>query len=120
MIPFILVGLYVAAQALAMILNTSTVNVDHKALSIKHRPIPMPLDKKIDSQDIEQIFTKRHVTHSSNGTQISFQVHMVTRNGKSKKLISGFNDAMQALFIEQEIESFLGIENRHVPGEMQK
>lgn len=38
--------------------------------------------------------------------------------GKEAKLLSNVMDADQALFVEQEVANHLGIEGRHVRGQM--
>ncbi|MEM9954415.1 MAG: hypothetical protein AAF846_22590 [Chloroflexota bacterium] len=117
LIPFILVGLFVAYTALFQLLNTTTVRATHKALSIQHRPMSIPFDKTIDTNTIQQLFTKRKVTSGSGGDTITYDVYMMTNEGKKKKLLAGFSEAEQALYIEDQLEEFLGIIDEYVEGQ---
>jgi|GEM_PF-6950956 len=114
------IGLLILAKAITMLINTSTVFVNRKALTIKHRPIPVPLDKKISTKEIIQLFTRAYATRSRwDSEKITYQLHAVLKSGEKKILISNLTDPKQAMFIEQEVEIFLGIENRRIPGEYQ-
>ena len=43
---------------------------------------------------------------------------VILKNGRQFKLIEGMKSADKALYIEQEIEYFLKIDDRPVPGEV--
>ena len=53
-------------------------------------------------------------------TWYTYEVRASMADGRDKKLVSLFYALEQALIIEQEIESFLGIEDSPVGGEMDR
>lgn len=112
------IGIFLAYSTLAGYLNTTTVRVDWSTLSIHHGPLPWPGNQTIDARDIKQIYVKEHISRSRRGgTSVTYQVHALTHSGKNLQLLSGLPNDEQALFIEQEIEKFLRIQDVPVRGE---
>lgn len=112
----LLVGVGLTYYVIAGILNTTTVRVNVHELIVKHSPIPWP-GKKLDPARIQQLFCKEKVNRSKNGTHITYQLHAATIDGDKTKLISGLEDAEQALAMERKLEDWLGLEDQHVAGE---
>ncbi len=117
LLPFIAVGLFLIAYVVFNLVNSTAIEVDAQAVVIQHKPIPFP-GKYIGCADIEQLYTRRHVHSSKNGTSYTYSLNIVVPGGKTQRLLGNLSTADQALFIEQEIERFLGIEDRPVRGEM--
>jgi len=117
MVPFVLVGVYLIVHVVSSLVNHTDIEVDVQAVQIAHKPIPFP-GRYIDCANIDQLYTKRNVHRGENSTTYTYSLHVVTADGKNQKLIGNLQNSDQALFIEQEIERFLGIENRPVRGEM--
>jgi len=115
-----LVGLGVAYGTLAMFLNSTTITVMNSLIQIAIGPIKVPGNKQFKADLLQQLYTKRHVSHSKNGTSINYELRVTTTDGRDEKLMGGFNKQEQALFIEQEIEKFLGIEDRPIRGEVER
>jgi hypothetical protein len=115
-----LVGLGVAYFTLAGFLNTTTITVVHGLLSVTSGPIRVPGNKNITADALQQLYTKRHVSHGKNGTSISYELRAQTTDGKDEKLVGGLDKQEQALFMEQQIEEFLGIEDRPIRGEVER
>ncbi len=113
------VGLGLAYYTLCGFLNSTTVETDGSRLSIHHRPMPWPGNLDFGAGDLAQVYVKEKVSRRSDGTSSStYDVLAVTRGGKGLKLLSGLTDLDQGLFVEQEIERRLGIEDRPVAGEV--
>ena len=68
--------------------------------------------------DIKQIFTKEKMHRNKNSISYSYEVHFLDHQGKETKMVSGLEKPEQALYIEQEIESTLGIKDAPVSGEL--
>ncbi len=115
-----LVGLGVAYATLAGFLNTTTITVVNGLLQIRHAPIPSPGNRQFKADSLRQLYTKRRVHHGKNGTSITYELRARTSDGQDEKLLGSLDNENQALFIEQEIEEFLGIQNRPVPGEVER
>jgi hypothetical protein len=66
---------------------------------------------------IDQIWCKMRVSYNKNGSpSITYEVHANSKHGKSKKLVSGLNNPEEALFLEQQLESYMRITDEAVAG----
>ena len=119
---FLLVGAVVGYLALAMMLNSSEIRVAARRLTVKHGPLPFPGGVDVHSDDIEQLWVEQKISHSNSSrgssTSVTYPVCMRMKNGTRKHLLRNVQDSELALFVEQEIEAFLGIEDREMPGEL--
>jgi hypothetical protein len=112
------VGIGVAYSTLAGFLNRTTILAELGFLTIQHHPLPWSGSKQMMTDQIDQLYCKEKVSHSKNGTNYSYEVHAALRDGGQVKLLSGLDVADQALFIEQQLERYLGIKDRSVGGEL--
>ena len=112
------VGIGISYYAVAGWLNKTNIYVSQHALEIQHKPLPWFGNKRLLVKDIKQLYSKEKISHSKNGTSVSYEVRVATNSGKDTKLLSGLETSEQALFIEQEIEKYLGIKNQPVRGEI--
>lgn len=112
------VGVFLIYLCLACILNTTTIRVDSGQLSIRHHPLPWRGNRTLDSRSIRQLFVKSKTSHSKNGTSTTYELHAVTQTDGQEELITGLQEQDQALFLEQEIERHLRIEDTPVRGEI--
>ena len=112
------VGISMTYYTLALYLNRTTVGVNDERIQVKTGPLPYPWkDKLLPCSDIDQIYVKKKISHSKNGTTVTYEVRSLMLGATEEVLASGLSNAEFALFIEQEIEGYLGIENRKVYGE---
>ncbi len=107
-------GAVMGYTGLAMVLNTSTVRVEGQSVTIRHGPLPLRFGAELACPEIEQVYCCRKLTHHENSTRESFQVIALMRSGASRKLLADLDQAEQAIFVEQQIETFLGIRDRRV------
>lgn len=116
---FSVVGVYIIVQGVYNIVNTTTFRVTRSKLEVRHHPLPAR-NKTFDMNGVEQLFVKQHIrqTRSKSGTRttISYSLEKVTDQGRFVTVQHNLNDD-EALFIEQEIERWLRIENLPVRGE---
>jgi hypothetical protein len=110
------VGIVLTYYTLAGFLNHTTVQVEQDKLEIWHHPLPWFGQKRLPAADIKQIYCKENT--SSDGASQSYEVYVLLRYGGRKKLSSGLVEPEQALYIEQELERFLGIHDRPVSREI--
>lgn len=113
--PHIWVGFYLIYYVLAGYINQTRMIVDGQTIRIQHGPLPWIGNKTLDSSDVVQLYTKQHRGRNNWGG--TYQLHAVADSDKHEKLLSGLEDSEHALFVEQEVERFLGIEDRPVRGE---
>jgi hypothetical protein len=111
------VGLGLTYYTVALFLNRTTVTVKPHELRVRHAPLPWSPSHTIPVRDLEQLYVERKVTHTKNGTDVTFQLMAVTRAHTGRELIGGLSELDQALYLEQEIESVLGLRDRPVAGE---
>jgi hypothetical protein len=98
--------------------NQTIIQLRGGLLSIEHKPLPWFGAKKLSIEELKQLYCKEVVSHSKNGTTTTYEVLAILSNGKHITLLSHLADAEQALFFEEEIEDYLGIEDRPVRGEL--
>ncbi len=116
-LPYIVIGIGATCGMLVAVSNSTTVQVGKGLLKIWHHPFWFG-EKRLQATDIEQIYCKENVLRTSSGESQSYEVYAVLRQGGKERLLSGLVEPEQALYIEQELERFLGIQNRPVRGEI--
>ncbi|MEM9252850.1 MAG: hypothetical protein AAGB29_10925 [Planctomycetota bacterium] len=116
-IPFVLIGLVMIYGVFTTFLNSTTIDVDDRELTIKSGPLPVPGNKTLPSLDIKQLYCKRKVTRTKNGTSVTYQLRAVMNDGKEQKLLSNLRQQSHALYVEQQVERVLGIKDEAVAGE---
>jgi len=100
-------------------LNKTHIFVSQDAIEIKHKPLPWFGNKRLETKNIKQLYSKEEISTSSsnNRRSITYKLHIVSHGEDDMTLLSVEN-SQQALFLEQEIEKYLGIENMRVRGEI--
>lgn len=114
----VVAGVCITYYVIAGWLNKSNIFLSKHTIEINHKPIPWFGNAKFKSTDLKQLYAKEKITNNRNGTKTTYEVHAILKNKKNIKLLSGLESSEQALFIEQEIENFLQIENTPVRGEV--
>ncbi len=115
------VGAGLAFNLLSNFINRTYLTVDAYNLSIEHRPIRNPFkpNEEIPVREIDQLYVKRYVSSTTNGVPShGHAIMVILKNGRQLKLMDGMKNPDKALYIEQEIEYFLKIEDRRIPGEV--
>lgn len=111
------VGVGLTYYTLAGLFNTTTLQTSQGVIGIWHHPLPWWGNKQVLAHDITQLYTTEKIHHSKNGTSYSYELNALLGSGAKEKLLQGMNEAEQALYIEQELERYLGITDRPVRGE---
>ncbi len=109
-------GILISYFTLALLFNRTHIYANQSKMEIKHIPLPWFGNKILEAPDIEQLFSKKVVTRNKNGTQTSYKVMARMNNGKVIKLLTNLTDRNQALFIEKQFESYLGIKDEAIDG----
>ena len=112
----ILVGLSMLARLSAIFFNTTSVNVSRHALTITAGPLPslFRVNRTIESRNIDQLYVTKYVESRTNGNpNYAYALYVILKNGNKIRLLNGLNSETQK-YLEYEIESFLGIEDRQV------
>lgn len=122
MLPFYLVGGFMAYYVLAGFMNRTRVKVGEASLDTVHRPLPMlgAKDSSIDRRRIAQVYCKRRMAYESNDSPVYvFDVHFVEKGGEDHTLLKGLDAINKAIYIEQQIEGSYHINDLPVDGEYQ-
>ncbi len=111
------VGIGLAYYVVAGFVNSTKICADRSQVEVRHGPLPWPGAKNIPAGQIAQIYCRETISHGKNGPQYRYRVEIV-RKGNTRWTLLTLDDADQALYIEQELERHLGIEDRSVHGEL--
>jgi len=112
------VGIGLTYYTLAGIFNTTTVNVDRNTFSVQHDPFPWSGEIKVPVERLSQFYCKEKRVSTENGNQYSYQLSAVLKNGQEYPLVSNLESPDLAAFLEQQIESWLHIDDVEVAGEI--
>lgn len=105
----LLVGVGLTYYVIAGYLNSTIVAVNENYIVIHHAPLPWRGAKTIQAEDIDQVYCREGLNYS---------VHALLKDGQDIRLVHGLRNEVQALYIEQEAEKYLGIKDRPVPDEL--
>lgn len=114
-IGHVAVGFAFTYIALANLLNTTSIRIASGELSIAHRPLWFPGNRTLRAADIRQLFC---VERSGRRGVRTFDVMVRLASEREVTLVSGLTSDREARFIEQRIESRLGLANLAVAGEL--
>ncbi|MCA9717071.1 MAG: hypothetical protein H6713_03855 [Myxococcales bacterium] len=112
------VGVGITYRALAGLLNTTTLVVEERTLSVRHFPLPWWPAPKIPVDSLEQLYATKKIKHGKNTATVTYELRAVTREHHGRLLLAGLQSLDQALWLEQEIELLLNIRDRPVAGEV--
>lgn len=112
------VGIGLTYYVIAGYLNKTYIRVDKSSIVTKDSPLPFFRDKTLNASDIKQLYSKEKIAYGRGGSSTSYEVYAITNDRKNIKLLTGLESSEQALFIEQEIENYLNIEDKKVKGEI--
>jgi hypothetical protein len=113
------VGIATAYASLANLFNTTRIDVDGKTLKVRHYPLPWLPAPTINVNEIEQIYVVEKYSENKKGNRtFYYNVNAVMRNNSNKELLKKLSSVEQGLYLEQEFETFMGIRDRPVAGEV--
>lgn len=111
------VGIGLTYWTIAGFVNRTDIAVDGRELQVSHTPMPWFGATRMPVDQVDQLYCKQKISHSKNGTSVTYQLFAAEKGGGKRKLLSGLTDSDQALFVERCVESYLGIRDRRVAGE---
>lgn len=119
---FILVGALVGYATLCVLFNSTEIRVSNRRLTVNHGPLPVPGSVDVDPSNVEQLWVEQSISHNrsndgSSRTSVSYPLYLRLKDGAKKALLRNVSDSDLSIFLEQQIEEFLGIEDRAVRGE---
>jgi hypothetical protein len=114
-IPHVVVGLVLPYLALAYFLNSTFIEVEGGELRVRHRPVPFPGNRTLTATDVRQLFS---IERQGRKGGVTFDVMARLASDRETKLVSGLTTEREARFIEERIESRLGLVDQPVSGEL--
>jgi len=115
-----LVGIGLTYYLVCGYLNRTIIEVKRGTVDIRHVPLPVSKDVQIVSTEIAQLYTKRKIHRGEDSYSETYEVRMKTYDQKDRTLIDGLSAQDHALFVEQQIERYLGIADAPVGGEVER
>jgi predicted Zn finger-like uncharacterized protein len=112
------IGLFIAYVAVAGLVNSTLVRIGMGEIQVSHSPLPWRGNRRIETAGIAQLYSKEISHRSRRRTTQSYEIHAATGDGRDIKLLSALENSEQALYLEQEIERYLGIKDLPMRGEI--
>lgn len=113
----VLFGVALFYGALAGLLNRTRILVGKGRLIKRHFPIPWHGKQKIEIDQIDQFFCTEGNEFRQGRPHPVYQLNVFLNNGQRLPILRNVDSLEAILFLESQIEQFLGIEDRHVDGE---
>jgi hypothetical protein len=116
-----LVALGSAYYSFAYLVNRSWVRIRNGVVAVCHGPLPWWGTRCMPCCEVDQCFSRSRVVETKNGSIEYFELWVASTNGTASKLLAtGSLTLDQVLYMEQQIEQALGIEDRPMPGEISR
>lgn len=115
------IGIGLVYYLLCKYFNKTTFRVTRGYLTTKHHPLPVPFygAKDIPVSKIKQLYCKEYVAATQNKRPIyAYAVYLNTKTRKEVKILKGLDTPQQALYVEQEVENFLGLIDKRIEDEL--
>lgn len=119
---FALAGLYMAWQTMGMFFNRRKVVINNDVLTSEIKPFKIGSGRQeFKTSEIEQLYVSKYFTGTTINEKrlMAYSLSAILKDKRSVRIISNSN-LETALYLEQEIERFLDIEDKPVTGEILK
>lgn len=113
------VGLGLIWYMLGIYLNKTSINLSRHKLKVRTLPLRLPFFKsgEYEISDIKQLYVSKYTASTTNGVpNYAYALYAIMQNGDKVSLVRGMNRETQH-YMEQQIETYLGIRNEKVSGE---
>lgn len=110
-------GVGLTYAMLAGFFNKTVIDVGQGMLHVRHGPFPWPGNRNLSAADVTQLYCEEKTSRGENSFT-KYWLNALLRDGKKLSLLAGLEDKDKALYLEQRIESRLGIADRRVGGEL--
>lgn len=114
------IGIAIGYYTISMYTNKNQIIVNSRGLETKYGPLKFPFKKQhfVDIGDINQIYCRKYSAGTVNNVpQYSFKVVLLKNDGQAIDIMKSLKTYHQALYLEQQIESYLKIEDKAVSEE---
>ena len=111
------VGIGLTYCAVAGWFNRTHILVSRAKIAVRHGPLPWVGNAELEVSNLKQLYVKEKHMQYNRTTSTTYEVHAITHNGRTIRLVRGLETSEQAFYVEQEIEKYVGIEDVSVKGE---
>lgn len=116
-VAFITISGLVFYTLAAYWLNKTDIFVSHDLMEVKIGPVPWRGNLRRETTSIRQFYIRKIVIKNKNGTSITYDVRFKDIDDSDHLLLRRLETYEGALFMERQIEKYLGINNIEVDGE---
>jgi hypothetical protein len=109
-------GALMEYTALAMLVDRVTIRITPRDFHIHLSPLPVPDEVQLSAGQLDQLYTEQVVHRFRSGVMIDYKIMAILADGQVLEVMVDL-DYDGAKFLERQIEGWLGITNRLVPGE---
>lgn len=117
---FVAIGLAGTWYLMANFLDRTFVEAEAGRLRLWHAPLPWFGQHDLVARDVVQIFVRRVLLRSSKSASVStsYELHALLGGNREIRLVKGFSEAADLLYLEHALERRLGIADHAVEGEV--
>jgi hypothetical protein len=112
------VGVGITYYTIAGFINRTILEVTPETISVRFEPLPWIGKKTLRTAELKQLYCKEKIVSSKEGGQTQYELYAVTGANTQVKLLGGLDNSDTAVFLEQQLERWLNIEDRPVAGEI--
>lgn len=116
-------GISLMWYLLATLVNKTHIEVNQKGINIKHTPVPTFNNRSlsIPKEKIKQLYVTRYTDKIGKKKEAiqAYALSAILDNNKVIDLVKGMDKDTQ-LYLEQEIETYLGIKDKLIKGEISR
>ncbi|MGB1250895.1 MAG: hypothetical protein ACPG8W_09805, partial [Candidatus Promineifilaceae bacterium] len=105
--------IFAMCTTIASLIKRAEIVVEQKQMFVQYVPLPLRRWNVVQTKRVDQLFVRENWPRAEK--QHDVVVRMV--DGEEKRWFTGLKLAEHALYIEQEIEAFLGIQDKPMHGE---
>lgn len=114
------IGIVLAYYTLSLYVNKNKIIVNSTGLHTEYGPLKFPFKKQYSVliTNINQVYCRKYSMGTVNGApQFGFKVMLLKKDAEEIEIMKGLSSYQAALYLEQQIESYLKIEDRAVTDE---
>jgi hypothetical protein len=114
--PHTWIGIGLAYYVVAMIVNRTTIRADNQGFEVRHGPLPWFGNRRLERSAVDQFYVAEAGVRVNR--QARWSLSVLDATGLGRTVIRMLKSPDEARWLEHELEQHMGIENRHVPGEV--
>jgi hypothetical protein len=114
-LPHLGVGIWLTYFILASLVNKTVVQLEDNLLTVRHGPLPYYRNHCVEVTTIVQLYCFEKRSNKS----VSYEVNAILTDGSTLKLLRDLQKD-EAIFLEDRLEDWMGIDRQAVPGELER